>query len=237
VFTDVLEKGYKLILPKINRALKQLWKLITLEFSHEFRQKNALTGTFIYVLGTVFISYLAFRSIVDIPTWNALFWIIMLFAAVNAVAKSFMQESTGVRLHYYLLASPIGVVFSRIIYNSILLTSIGTITLGVFLLLMGGRITDPPGFMLGLAMGCFGFASILTMTSAIASRAGNNPSLMAILSFPVLVPFLMVLIRYSKNAIDGIAWTVNSSYALVMLALIGLVYALCYILFPYLCRD
>ncbi|MFM8917219.1 MAG: heme exporter protein CcmB [Bacteroidota bacterium] len=217
--------------------MNRLWKLIALEFSHEFRQKNALAGTFIYVLATVFVSYLAFRRVVDVPTWNALFWIIMLFAAVNAVARSFMLESAGVRLHYYFLASPLGVVFSRILYNSILLLSIVIISLGSFLVFLGGNIQDVPGFLLGLVLGSLGLASILTMTSAIASRAGNSPTLMAILSFPVLIPFLMVLIRYSKNAIDGIAWTVNGSYALVMAALTGLVYALTYILFPYLWRD
>ncbi|MFM7767915.1 MAG: heme exporter protein CcmB [Bacteroidota bacterium] len=217
--------------------MNRLWKLIALEFSHEFRQKNALAGTFIYVLATVFVSYLAFRRIVDVPTWNALFWIIMLFAAVNAVARSFMQESAGVRLHYYFLASPLGVVFSRILYNSILLLSIGIISLGAFLVFLGGNIQDMAGFLLGLLLGSMGLASILTMTSAIASRAGNSPTLMAILSFPVLIPFLMVLIRYWKNTIDGIAWTVNGSYALVMAALTGLVYALTYILFPYLWRD
>lgn len=217
--------------------MKPFWKLVVLEFRHEFRQKNALAGTFIYVLGTVFVSYLAFKRIIDVPTWIALFWIIMLFAAVNAVAKSFMQESAGTRLYYYLLASPLGVVFSRILYNSLLLCSIGIISLVAFQLFLGGSIENHYSFLLGLVLGCFGLASILTMTSAIASRAGNNPSLMAILSFPVLIPFLIVLIRFTKNAMDGIAWSVNGSYAYVMTALVGLVYALCYLLFPYLWRD
>lgn len=217
--------------------MKPFWKLVALEFRHEFRQKNALAGTFIYVVGTVFVSYLAFKRVVDVPTWIALFWIIMLFAAVNAVAKSFMQENPGIRLYYYLLASPLGVVFSRILYNSLLLCGIGVISLVAFQLFLGGNVEDQWSFLLGLLLGCFGLASILTMTSAIASRAGNNPSLMAILSFPVLIPFLIVLIRFTKNAMDGIAWTVNGSYAYVMAALIGLVYALCYVLFPYLWRD
>ena len=217
--------------------MKPFWKLVALEFRHEFRQKNALAGTFIYVLGTVFVSYLAFKRVVDVPTWIALFWIIMLFAAVNAVAKSFMQESSGIRLYYYLLSSPLGVVFSRILYNSLLLCGIGVISLVAFQLFLGGNVNDQLSFLLGLVLGCFGLASILTMTSAIASRAGNNPSLMAILSFPVLIPFLIVLIRFTKNAMDGIAWSVNGSYAFVMAALIGLVYALCYVLFPYLWKD
>ena len=41
----------------------------------------------------------------------------MLFTAVNAVAKSFMQESAGRQLYYYTLANPRDIMLSKIIYN------------------------------------------------------------------------------------------------------------------------
>lgn len=72
-----------------------------------------LTGVLIYVVSTGFICYMSFRQIIDIPTWNALFWIIMVFAAINAVARSFMQESKGLQLYYYTLLHPASVILSR----------------------------------------------------------------------------------------------------------------------------
>ena len=125
---------------KQDMKIKQLIQLTSLEFRHEFRQKNALAGTFIYVVSTVFICYMTFKKVVDVPTWNALFWIILLFAAVNAVARSFLQESPAVRLYYYTLANPVHVVFAKMIYNCLLLISIGLITLMIFLIFMGGLI-------------------------------------------------------------------------------------------------
>jgi heme exporter protein B len=74
------------------------------------------------------------------------------------------------------------------------------------------------------------------MVSAIASKTSNNFTLMAILSFPIMMPLLMVLLKLSKNAIDGLErWDVN--YLLVLMFINVIVIALSYLLFRYLWRD
>ena len=217
--------------------MKELIYLASKEFRLEWRQKSVIAGIIIYVVSTIFICYITFRQIIDIPTWNALFWIIMLFAAINAVARSFMQESRGLQIYYYTLVNPVTVILSKIVYNAILLTGIAIINYLVYSLFLGNEVTNHLMFFIGLILGSIGLASTLTMISAIAARANGTPSLMAILSFPVMIPLILTIIRFSKNAIDGIAWTVNSTYALVLLALIGMVITLSYLLFPYLWRE
>lgn len=217
--------------------IKEILYLVNKEFRLEWRQKSVVTGILIYVISTVFICYLTFRQVIDIPTWNALFWIIMLFAAVNAVARSFMQESRGVQLFYYTMVKPGSVIISKIIYNTALLIAVSLVNFFFYSLFLGNDVDDLAMFLLGLVLGSSGLASILTLISAIASRANSNPSMMAILSFPILIPLLMSIIRFSKNAIDGIAWTVNSDYAYALIALFGIVVVLSYLLFPYLWRD
>lgn len=217
--------------------IRDLLFLAAKEFRLEWRQKTMLTGVLIYVVSTGFICYMSFRQIIDIPTWNALFWIIMVFAAINAVARSFMQESKGLQLYYYTLLHPASVILSRILYNSFLLLTVAFVHLLFYSLFLGNQIADLPMFMAGLILGSTGLASTLTLVSAIASRANNSPSLMAILSFPILIPLLMTILRFSKNAIDGIGWSVNGNYAWILVALTGIVITLSYLLFPYLWRD
>lgn len=217
--------------------MKDLIYLATKEFQLEWRQKSAIAGVVIYVISTIFICYITFRQIIDIPTWNALFWIIMLFAAVNAVARSFMQESRGLQIYYYTLVNPVTVIFSKIFYNSILLCAIALVNYLIYSLFLGNTVTDLSMFLVGLFLGSIGLAATLTMIAAIASRANGNPSLMAILSFPVLIPLLLTIIRFSKNAIDGITWAVNGNYAIILVALIIMVCTLSYLLFPYLWRE
>jgi heme exporter protein B len=75
------------------------------------------------------------------------------------------------------------------------------------------------------------------MISAIAAKAGNNATLMAILSFPVILPLLILIIKLSKNAMDGLDRSVSYDEIAVLCAINAIVIAVSLILFPYLWRD
>ena len=204
---------------------KHINYLIAKEIKLELRNKYALGGILLYVISTIFVSYLCFKQIVTPATWNALFWIILLFPSLNAVAKSFITETKGKLLYIYSLVSPQAVIISKIIYNSLLLLVLSGLCLVVYCLFIGNKIQDMPLFLL-----------TLTMVSAIASKSGNNFTLMAILSFPIILPLLMVLIKLSKNALDGLEkWDVQ--YLLILLCINMIIIALSYLLFRYLWRD
>ena len=215
---------------------KQIQYLIVKELKLEMRNKYALGGILLYVVSTVFVCYLSFKKIIDPRTWNALFWIILLFASINAVAKSFISETRGKLLYLYTLVSPQAVILSKIIYNSLLLTVLSSLCLFVYTLFIGNIIQDIQLFFVTLLLGSFGFSSLLTMVSAIASKSSNNFTLMAILSFPIMIPLLMVLLKLSKNAIDGLEhWDTN--YLMILIFLNVIIVALSYLLFRYLWRD
>ena len=200
------------------------------------RNKYALGGILMYVVSTIFVSYLSFKSIVTPSVWNALFWIILLFASINAIAKSFISETKGRLLYLYTLTSPQAVILSKIIYNCILLTFLSGLCLLVYSVFIGNLIQDYVLFCITLLLGSFGFSSLLTMVSAIASKSNNNFTLMAILSFPIMIPLLMVLIKLSKNAIDGLEhWDMNFLMVLVFINVI--IIALSFVLFRYLWRE
>jgi heme exporter protein B len=75
------------------------------------------------------------------------------------------------------------------------------------------------------------------MISAIASKAGNNGTLMAILSFPVIIPVILLLIHISKNAMDGLDRSLSYGNIGVLCAINVMVITASLILFPYLWRD
>jgi len=203
----------------------------------EWKQKYAFNGLVLYIVSTIFVCFLSFKQIIDPPTWNALFWIIMLFASVNAIAKSFLTESRGRQLYFYSIASAQAVILSKIIYNLVLMLVLSIFNLIFYTLFLGNIVQDMPMFIVGLCLGSAGFASVMTMISAIASKAGSSSTLMAILSFPILIPLLITIIRFSKNAMDGIDWSINYKFAIILIALNVLTIALSYLLFPYLWRE
>lgn len=213
-----------------------IWKEITLEW----RQRYALSGMLLYVVSTVFVCYLSFnlkRNELTPIVWNTVFWIILLFTAVNAIAKSFAQERHGRLLYYYTLANPQAIIMAKIIYNTILMLVLAGIGFGFYVFVMGNPVADLGLYSVGIGLGSIGFASVLTLVAGIAAKAENSSMLMAVLSFPIILPMLLMNIRLAKNALDGLDRSVSLDEIVTLLAIDLIVIALSYLLFPYLWRS
>ena len=214
-----------------------LSSLIKKEYLLEFRQKSTLAGILVYIVATVFISALCFKKIIHPTVWNALFWTIFMFITVNVSSKSFMQETKGKGLYNYLYYSPRQFILSKIFYNMILMAVLSLLTFFFYSWFVGSLVQDLGMFLLALIFSSSAFSGVLSLMSAIASKANNNISLMAILSFPVLMPLLLVSVRLSKHAIDGLAWSVSYKYLLILIMLNFVVVALATLLFNYLWKE
>jgi len=217
--------------------LKEIKILVGKEIRLELKQKYVLNGILLYLVSTIFVTYLAFENVINPETWNSLFWIILLFVAVNGISKSFVQESPARHLYYYTIASPQAVVLSKIIYNLFLMAILSALSFIFFILLMGNQVTNVPLFLLALIMGSVGLSSVLTMVAAIASRASHNFSLMAILSFPIVLPLLATLMKISHTALTSADWSGLGGFIVILMTINLAVIILAYLLFPYLWRD
>jgi len=222
----------------------QTLNLLKKEILLEWRSKYAFNGVLLYVVSTVFICYISFNLNPGFPkmqgypiVWNILFWIIILFASVNAIAKSFMQESKARLLYYYSIASPQAIILSKTIYNIVLMSLLSALALVIYLLFFPNDLGDPLFYFLAVWIGSISFSTVFTMISAIASKAGNNGTLMAILSFPVVIPIILVLIRLSKSAMDGLERSSAYGDIGVLAAINVIVITTSLILFPFLWRD
>lgn len=225
----------RLFLPPMN-ILKETIFLIQKELTLEWRQKYAISGILLYVLSTIFIVYLSTIK-VEPPVWNPIFWIIVLFASVNAVAKSFVQESSARQLYYYQLVNPTAIILSKIIYNTLLLLFLSVLSFMVFGLVAGNPVKDYFQFYLALFLGSVGFAIVFTFISAIASKANNSGTLMAILGFPLIIPILMTLVKMSANALRLINDTSIDKDIMILVAIDLILLGLAFVLFPFLWRD
>jgi heme exporter protein B len=86
-------------------------------------------------------------------------------------------------------------------------------------------------------MGCIGFAATFTLLSAISSKAGNSNLLMPVLSIPIIIPLLLIVIKASKRALDGIDDSIIMKDLGILLVFNILIVALAYILFPSLWKE
>lgn len=216
---------------------KHVQQLIKKDITLELRQQQNLYGIIVYAASTIFILYLAAGK-PDAVSWNALFWITELFIVVNAVVKSFVGEAKGRELYHYTIVHPLEYLSSKMLLNLVYMVLLSIIAMLLFRILLGDPVDNGWHFMGIVILGGIGLSLVFTMLSAIASKARQQASLIAILGFPVIVPQLLLLVRVSKSAYgeifkQGVVFQLTS----LLTGLDILVVIMAMILFPYLWKD
>lgn len=217
--------------------VKKIYSLLRKDILLEFRQKHTFYGVLLYIASTIFVLYLSVES-PEANVWNGLFWTIQLFICVNAVAKSFLQESRGRMLYFYSIASPVEFIIAKMLYNLMLMILMSLLSLLLFSLFLGNPVQNGLWFTGIVILGGASISIVFTLMSAIAAKAQQNAALIAILGFPVILPQLLLLMRLSKAAFAEVFREgAVLQLSLLILGLDVLVIAMAVILFPYLWKD
>ena len=201
----------------------------------EVRQQYSFYGILLYIAATIFVLYMAMDT-PETRVWNGLFWIIQLFICINAVAKSFLQESRGRMLYYYSIASPRDFVLAKLLFNSLLMLVMSLLSLLLFALFLSNPIQEMGTFIGLVLLGGWSLSLVFTFLAAIAAKAQQNAAIMAVLGFPIILPQLILLMRLSNAAFAPLV-TVQASTILLLVALDLMVVLLAVILFPFLWKD
>jgi heme exporter protein B len=220
--------------------MRGLIPLLGKELTLELRRKAVISGIGLYLTSLVFICYLTFslrNNSLNPTSWSALYWLTILFAVINSVAKSFIGEKRGLSQYYYTIASPSEIILSKIIYNTLLCLLLSLAGYFLFSVFIFNPVKDNYVFIATLVLTSVGFAASLSLISAIASKANHSNVLMAVLSFPVLIAILLMAIRITKNVVDGLDPSVSYDELLNLLAINCILTGLAYILFPYIWRS
>ena len=217
-------------------SFKIIFALFKKDLLLEVRQQYSFYGILLYVSSTIFVLYLAMGRPED-EVWNGLFWMIQLFVCVNAVAKSFLQESRGRMLYFYSIAGPRDFVLSKLLFNALLMLVMSVTSLLLFLLLMGNPLQKPFQFI-GLAtLGGVSLSLVFTFLAAIAAKAQQQAAMMAILGFPIIIPQLLLLMKIATIAFSSAIQAGLSQMVLLLIGLDAMVVMLAIILFPFLWKD
>ncbi len=216
-------------------SFNAILELIKLELKMEWRMKYAIAGAILYVVTTVFVLYTSIQNEESTP-WNALYWMLALFIAVNAITKSFALNKSGAHLYLYQLASPIQIIIAKTIYNLCLVFLLLLVSFGVFSLFLGNPIEQIGLFIITLFLGSMGLSLVLTFVSAISSKTANSGVFMAILGFPLIIPIFLSLIKLTTITLQSEAGEYLSDIS-VLIAIDVILFGFVIILFPYLWRD
>lgn len=215
--------------------IRQVKVLFLKEVTTEWRNRYAINGILVQLIASVFIASLCFQGIKPM-TWNALLWIILMFSSVNAIARSFIQEHQGRLLYYHSLVDPVAVLLSKLAFNIVLGLVIAFIGFVVFCVLLGTPEWDLGRYSLLVALFSIGISQIFTTVSAIASKTKAGGILMPLLSFPIIIP--LMLVGVGGGALLVLGETVNFLRTVSVMVLINvMIAALSTMIFQFLWQD
>lgn len=217
---------------KSNRILTLVQKDLLLET----RQQYTIYGILLYVASTIYVIYLSMGQ-PDDRVWNGLFWVLQLFVCINAVAKSFLQESKGRMLYFYSIAGAKDFVLAKLLFNAVLMMAMSLLSLAIFTVLLGNPLENAGTFVFITCLGGVSISLVFTFLAAIAAKAQQQAALMAIMGFPIIIPQLLLLMKIAGT---GFSSVVQAGWWQLVFLLVGLdllVVALAIILFPFLWKD
>ncbi len=219
---------------------KQVLALLQKDALIEWRNRTSINGLLLYMSATIFVSYLALQTkngLIVPATWNAIYWIILTSLSVNTSLKSFATEPQERNFTYFFLFSAQSIISAKIIYNAALVGFVSVLGLFIYFFVMGNPVVDVWLFIVVVVVGAMGMAVAMTLTAAISVQASQNQSLMPVLSMPVSIPTMLLSIKASQNAMEGMLYSQTYNYLMAIGAMAVISAVLSYILFPILWRE
>ena len=185
----------------VNRAFAVFAKDLRLEL----RTKYALNTILMFgVTALALVSFSLGQSGLPTRLLAALFWIVMFFSAMAALAQVFTrEEEAGTALALRLNAEPTCVYLGKLSFNLALLSILSAVVTPMFFIFTDAPADNVLLFVLVMIVGVLALCSSTTLVAAIISKASVKGALFAVLSFPILLLPLMLLVGATDTVLMG----------------------------------
>lgn len=133
-----------------------------------------------------------------------LLWLILLFSVAAGLPRAFVQEeesqtATALRLS----ATPSALFCGKLLYSLTLVAGLEALITPIYVTIMNLNVESPGLLVAALAAGGYGLAVGSTLVAAIIAQARSKGTLFSVLSFPILLPLLILVIELTRNAVLG----------------------------------
>ena len=171
----------------------------------EWRTRYALNTILMFGVTTLaVVSFSLGQAGLPVKLLAALYWIVVFFSAMAALAQVFTrEEETGTALALRLSADPNAVYLGKLFFNLVLLSTMAAIITPLFFVFTDAPADNVLLFIVVLALGIVALCAATTLVAAIISRAAIRGALFAVLSFPILILPLILLVSASDSVLLG----------------------------------
>jgi heme exporter protein B len=167
------------------------------EWRCEFRTRYALNTLALFAFTTLVVvsvnlGPLGLSVVQGTTVLPVLLWLILLFSVAAGLPRSFVQEEeTQTAIALRLSATPSSLFCGKLLVTPIVLA------------MMNLAVGSPGLLVAALAAGGYGLAAGSTLIASIIAQARSKSTLFSVLSFPILLPLLLLAVELTRNAVSG----------------------------------
>ena len=221
-------------------SMLSIWAVVSKDFRSELRTRYAMNALLMFVVTSVATILFALREDeVSTDVLSGMFWVVIFFSAMSGLSRIFVsEEERGTAMTLQLVASPSEVYFGKLIFNCgltlVLSSAVTVLYLAVFPAFI---IKSAAIFLMTILLGSLGFASSATIIAAIIAKANTKGTLYPVLSFPILIPLLLTVMKSTARALDGDSVTAALSEFQILVSYVMIMIAGSSLLFDYVWKD
>ncbi|MFP4228829.1 MAG: heme exporter protein CcmB [Salinivenus sp.] len=215
------------------------WAVFRKDVRIELRTRYAVNALLLFALGALLLILFAVGPQPIATRIQAAFlWMVILFAAAVGLGRSFgAEERDGTALLLRLNTRPSMVFAGKLLFNLVLVGSLGVVTTGALLLLLDVSVERPGLLALALGLGVLGLAVATTLLGALVARAARRGALLPVLLLPLLTPLLVASVGATRKAIRGLPWTQAQDELLTLVGFVGASLSAATVLFDYVWEE
>lgn len=216
------------------------YHLFKKDWESELRTRYALNALSMFILVTISVIMFSIGSekITEYLT-GGLLWVVIFFSAMSGLSRAFVsEEERGTTLTLHLIASPSTIFSGKLLYNLILVFLMNFAITFLFIILFESFIIkNLLLFLIAFLLGNVGIAVSSTIIAAIISKASSKGTLYPVLSFPILLPLILVLLELTKFAMDGNSVAESMTEILVLVSYDVIMTTASYLLFDFIWKE
>ena len=224
----------------MNSDIKSIFAILSKELKSEFRTRYSTNTVILFILVCISLIVFATSGItLKEPLQAAFIWIIIFFTAMTSLSRVFIYEEERGTIDFLKLnAKSTNIFLGKLLFNSILAISTSIIITLFFVIMVGDFIMRTPLiYITTLLFGSLAIASATTILSAIITKAATKNSLLPILSFPILLPIILIAIDNTRLSLEGWEFSESVSNLSMLISYTGIVTVASFLLFNFIWED
>lgn len=186
--------------------LQEAYTIFKKDIHLEWKTRFAINTVLAFVFTSLLLIIFSIRAQNLTPiSKSGLVWIIIVFAALSSLARSFVSETERKTFDYlrlYAQATP--VFLGKLAYNYLFTLAISFVSLFAYILLMDISVASWNITLVTFAFGSLGLSSVSTLLAGIIAQADRKGAVFSVISMPLMIPLLLIIVRMAKAGfIDG----------------------------------